>query len=884
MNSRIPRALFIVLLTILASSLAPSASGQVIEYGDTIAGSLDVVGEVDEYTFEVQEGDVVILRLAERTPELELILVVTSPNSTSWGDFGYRSVELVIGPLTRSGTYTVRVGDHWDETSGQYDLHIHRINNPPGAETLHIGDTIAGALVQPTATRAYLLAANAGDRFLLRMIEEAPEGAFSPEFRVYLPDGTRVVLDNDSNAAEINAAILPISGIYTVLAMDYGATEYGNYRFHCQRLNDPVSATPISYGQTVTGDLSQPAETDAFTFSGADLDRVLARLIESEIDTEPLLRLYGPDGDQVTGDSDFTLAELPLSRLPGSGTYTLLVMDNPGTDTGGYSLHIQCINDPSGAGTLLQGDTVSGTVDQPATTQAYLLAANAGDRFLLRMVEDAGSGALAPELRIYEPDGTFIELNHDNIATEINAVELPLSGVYTVLAMDFGASDYGDYWLHCQCLNDPASATAISYGQTVTGDLSQRAETDAFTFSGANLDRVLARLVESEIDTEPLLRLYGPDGDQVTGAVNFFLAELPLDPLPVSGTYTLLVMDNPGTDTGGYSLHIQSLNDPAGAGTLLQGNTISGAVDQPAATQAYLLAANAGDRFLLRMVEDTGSGALAPELRVYEPDGTFITLDHDNIAVEFNTAELPLSGVYTVLAMDFGASDFGNYWLHCQCTNDPLGAVLIEYGDSYGSELEYRTETHAYQFAGAADDSLYATMTEYDYLMEPLLRLYDPEGVQIASAFGFAEAEISGLYLPSDGIYTLLAMDSPGTDIGSYRLDLLGGSGASSVPDQEDPDLLPVTATALHGCQPNPFNPSTRISFDLPRRAATRLSIHSLDGRRLVTLADGILPEGRHTAVWNGCDQAGRQVATGVYFVRLLADGEQMVKRVTLLK
>ena len=94
----------------------------------------------------------------------------------------------------------------------------------------------------------------------------------------------------------------------------------------------------------------------------------------------------------------------------------------------------------------------------------------------------------------------------------------------------------------------------------------------------------------------------------------------------------------------------------------------------------------------------------------------------------------------------------------------------------------------------------------------------------------------------------------------------------------------PVTAVALHGCQPNPFNPATRIRFDLPDDAAVRLSIYSLDGRRLISLADAVLPPGRHTVAWDGLDEGGRQVSTGTYLVQLLVDGKQMVKRATLLK
>jgi beta-glucanase (GH16 family) len=105
-------------------------------------------------------------------------------------------------------------------------------------------------------------------------------------------------------------------------------------------------------------------------------------------------------------------------------------------------------------------------------------------------------------------------------------------------------------------------------------------------------------------------------------------------------------------------------------------------------------------------------------------------------------------------------------------------------------------------------------------------------------------------------------------------------SGASAV----QPDLRPA-GYALHPCHPNPFNPATTISYDLPEPAGVRLTIHDLAGRLVRTLAAGtVVGAGRHEAVWNGRDDAGTIMAAGVYFYRLDAAGFSETKRMTLLK
>jgi len=87
------------------------------------------------------------------------------------------------------------------------------------------------------------------------------------------------------------------------------------------------------------------------------------------------------------------------------------------------------------------------------------------------------------------------------------------------------------------------------------------------------------------------------------------------------------------------------------------------------------------------------------------------------------------------------------------------------------------------------------------------------------------------------------------------------------------------TAVALLGNYPNPFNPSTTISFALPRAMDVRLDVYSLRGLRVKRLLHGEQGAGRHHVVWDGTDHAGKTVASGVYMTRLVTDdGAEMGK------
>ena len=100
----------------------------------------------------------------------------------------------------------------------------------------------------------------------------------------------------------------------------------------------------------------------------------------------------------------------------------------------------------------------------------------------------------------------------------------------------------------------------------------------------------------------------------------------------------------------------------------------------------------------------------------------------------------------------------------------------------------------------------------------------------------------------------------------------------------EDHDILP-RAFDFSPVFPNPLNPSTTISYVLPRSSAVFLAIYDLKGRLIRTLRDGALePVGDRTATWNGRDDRDRPVAGGTYICRIHAGGYTASQLLTVVK
>jgi hypothetical protein len=106
-----------------------------------------------------------------------------------------------------------------------------------------------------------------------------------------------------------------------------------------------------------------------------------------------------------------------------------------------------------------------------------------------------------------------------------------------------------------------------------------------------------------------------------------------------------------------------------------------------------------------------------------------------------------------------------------------------------------------------------------------------------------------------------------------YWLQMMhpGGSavwlGSATVPAA----ALPAKCRLLPN-HPNPFNPSTTVTYEISQPGQASLVVYDARGRRLLTLLDGFTPVGRHSLQWDGRDSQGRKMPSGSYITRLVTD------------
>ena len=118
---------------------------------------------------------------------------------------------------------------------------------------------------------------------------------------------------------------------------------------------------------------------------------------------------------------------------------------------------------------------------------------------------------------------------------------------------------------------------------------------------------------------------------------------------------------------------------------------------------------------------------------------------------------------------------------------------------------------------------------------------------------------------------------------GSYDVGAFEFNSTTGIED-DAPENGAVKGFLLHSNYPNPFNPETTIAFETARSAPVQLEIFDTLGRRVRTLIRELLPAGVHTLEWNGRNDFGQQVSSGVYLYRLIVGQSAQTRRMQLIR
>jgi hypothetical protein len=168
------------------------------------------------------------------------------------------------------------------------------------------------------------------------------------------------------------------------------------------------------------------------------------------------------------------------------------------------------------------------------------------------------------------------------------------------------------------------------------------------------------------------------------------------------------------------------------------------------------------------------------------------------------------------------------------------------------------------------------------------LQWNEPVGMNLSGFHIYRDSEVIGFttdlnYLDSEvaeGIY-------------SYSVTAIYGNYESSLSNQISVEILNPTdaendylsaSTELIGNYPNPFNPATNIKFVMSESGHVKIDIYNSKGQKIITIVDEQKEAGNYSVVWNGKDDSGKNVPSGVYFSKMRSAKYTATRKMILMK
>lgn len=238
----------------------------------------------------------------------------------------------------------------------------------------------------------------------------------------------------------------------------------------------------------------------------------------------------------------------------------------------------------------------------------------------------------------------------------------------------------------------------------------------------------------------------------------------------------------------------------------------------------------------------------------------------------YNNVEPELQPVSISFAVAFDELDFYSVYIR-ESGGATAGFMNLTFGQSGLVTITDDAGMAAYQFMP------YTSGVRYDVELtfEPVLDMYsvwiDGERIVHRRSHGITDREVGSIVFS-------ISHQTPG--VGTMRVDRIRVH-TLGIP-LSAPDSAPAAQMARLVAAPNPFNPATELRFELPRPGQVTLDIFDARGQRVRRLVSGQLPAGLHQPLWQGRNDAGRPIASGVYHARLTTIDGVSTRKLTLAR
>ena len=449
--------------------------------------------------------------------------------------------------------------------------------------------------------------------------------------------------------------------------------------------------------------------------------------------------------------------------------------------------------------------------------------------------------------------------------------------IFDVVAGDPGLT--GDFGILAQFLGAPG----VNYAMTASGDVIEDAATSSGIISNQNYDsNDYEREMEQPSNMTTLNQIYQPLNPVPSNLDRDDLVEYKVYQVDVDGTETYVVST---TDTFAtvdaspnyveYCYNVSAVWNTDNYGVLeSRHSNVACAVPYALGDADFDSDTDIND--VLAVVDFILEEDFPTEDEFRNVD---VNMDEEiNIADVIMMVDIIYGGNARTMAFDMNEIAYVDLIQDYQ--NSKLG-ISIEYGGPVrGIELELEFDPEMVNILSTGLSKI------QDEVMVTSKRIEDGKLKVVVANLN------SGVIEGDDNSYLNIPLQFNGNDyqvstVSLKDIKIAGADGniirSLSRTESSDIKAIPVNF-ALQQNFPNPFNPSTEIRFDLPENDHVTLAVYNMMGQKIKTLASRNMTPGYHSIIWNGTNDSGAKVATGMYFYSINTKNFQSIKKMLFLK
>lgn len=683
--------------------------------GETISSDISEVDEQDVYLLEATAGQRIYFDGLDNTFNFNVRLI--SPSGDDFFFFASNtSDDSSPTSLLETGTYQLIVSGN----IGDYNF---RFLDVADATDLALDTTIEETLDPGRSVQLFKFEGTEGQRLFLDGLTNQLNGSIV----IYSANNqfiASVTLGDDRDFT------LPHDGTYLLAVRGFSETPL-DYSF---RLIIPATINnPLTLGETVSDTLAEAGETDIYTFTGTIGQTLYFDGLDSTSGISA--QLFNPSGNNIFFSTSTSSNSNPVT-LTQAGTYQLRLRGN----IGAYNFRLLDLTDAED----LAFDTVTnGTLNPGRETDVFKFTGTQGQRLFL----DGLGTQFGGSFQLYGPNNQFVASS--DIRFDFDAT-LPSDGTYFLVVEGFNNTPVTYSF---EMVTPETSTTAITLGNTVNGNISERGETDIFTFTANAGQKLYFDGLTGNSNFDVSLR--SPSGASL---LNFF-QDVNTNRAPITliegGTYQLTV-DGSGATTGDYSFRIL---DTANAANLAFDTPVTETLNPGTSTTFYQFTGTKDQTLFLDGSGTTGSGTIV----LYRPDGQAFTSQTIGFDREFI---LPGDGTY-LLAVE-GSNPSNNVSYSFQLNTPTFTTTALTLGETISSNIGEAGEEDFYTFEGIAGQRLY-----FDGILGNFnitAQLFSPSGQSLFSSG--TNDDRAPFSLLESGTYRL-RIDGNGATTGDYRFRLV---------------------------------------------------------------------------------------------------------------